>query len=437
MTKHTNPDMLETPVRQYKGWEVRVLENQWIKLYITPELGGRIMQTELDGYGFFFVNPALEGQIPDADRLSSGTWMNFGGEKIWPAPQGWGSPDLWPGPPDPVLDSGPYTVNENTDWGKNCLELISMEDQHTGLQIHKNIQLSADRAEVTIHATFTNRGESVREWSIWPVFQLNTSDAYLGGRYSVTCPVNPDSIFAEGYKVMHGLVNNPQNRIGESGKLVVDYQYLAGKVGLDSDANWVAFCDNNTGKVFVTTFEYQKNARYPENTSVQIWTQGRGMIYSRNKVIAYPEDPEQNPPYLEMELLSPLYQMAPGEQAHFEYKMLACTIPAAHQVQTANAFGVVAIPLTALVLPDELMITGKFGVFTGGIARITFRDKAGDEILTYQDAQEWDVTPLIGLSIGLKLKNMLFDQEVTVCLDLFDEEGIFAGELNRTQLCRI
>lgn len=437
MTKHTNPDMLETPVRQYKGWEVRVLENQWIKLYITPELGGRIIQTELDGYGFFFVNPALEGQIPGADRLSGGTWMNFGGEKIWPAPQGWDSPDLWPGPPDPVLDSGPYTVNENTEWNRSGLELISLEDDHTGLQIHKNIQLSADRAEISIHATFTNHSQTVREWSIWPVFQLNTADAGLSGRYSVTCPVNPGSLFAGGYKVMHGLVNNPQNKMDETGNLVVDYQYLAGKVGLDSNANWAAFCDNDTGKVFVTTFEYQKNARYPENTSVQIWTQGRGMIYSRNKVIEYPDDAGQNPPYLEIELLSPLYQMQPGEQAHFEYKVMTCTIPARQQVRTVNAWGVVAAPLIAFVSTDGIVITGKFGVFSEGVARITFRNKTGGEILPHQRVKEWNVTPLTGLSIVLKMENPVFDQEVIVCLELFDQEGIFAGELNKTQLCRI
>ena len=69
MTKHTNLNLFEIPVQQYKGWEVHILENQWLKMYITPELGGRIIQTELDGYGFFFVNPALEGHVPDVDRL--------------------------------------------------------------------------------------------------------------------------------------------------------------------------------------------------------------------------------------------------------------------------------------------------------------------------------------------------------------------------------
>ena len=35
-------------------------------------------------------------------------WKNYGGAKTWPAPQGWDGAGQWPGPPDPVLDSGRY-----------------------------------------------------------------------------------------------------------------------------------------------------------------------------------------------------------------------------------------------------------------------------------------------------------------------------------------
>jgi hypothetical protein len=74
----------------YKGWKVRSLESRWIKLYITPHLGGRIIQLEMDGFEFFFVNPLLAGKELDSTRLGEhGSWLNFGGEKIWPAPQGW------------------------------------------------------------------------------------------------------------------------------------------------------------------------------------------------------------------------------------------------------------------------------------------------------------------------------------------------------------
>ena len=74
----------------YKGWKVWSLENRWMKLYIAPRLGGRIIQLEMEDHEFFFVNPLLAGKEPDSTRLGEhGGWLNFGGEKIWPAPQGW------------------------------------------------------------------------------------------------------------------------------------------------------------------------------------------------------------------------------------------------------------------------------------------------------------------------------------------------------------
>src|SRR5207249_175121 len=90
---------------KYNGWDVRTLQNKWVKLYIARQFGGRILQIEMDGYEFFFVNPKLKGVVPDKTRLGkNGEWLNYGGEKIWPAPQGWSDQRQWPGPPDAILD---------------------------------------------------------------------------------------------------------------------------------------------------------------------------------------------------------------------------------------------------------------------------------------------------------------------------------------------
>ena len=123
--------MEETAI--YNGWNVSLLKNQWLKLSIAPQLGGRIIQLEMNGYEFFFVNRQLAGKEPDSTRLGpNGTWPNFGGEKIWPAPQGWDSPNQWPGPPDPVLDSGVYEVDKDDSENK-VLTLLSPFDSYTCL----------------------------------------------------------------------------------------------------------------------------------------------------------------------------------------------------------------------------------------------------------------------------------------------------------------
>ena len=246
--------------RIYKGWKSYLIKNNWLSIYITPELGGRIIQIDFGGYEFLYVNPSLIGKNPDSSRLGeNGTWLNYGGEKIWPAPQGWNSPEQWPGPPDPVLDGGIYTVNELTEKNDNEVVLIRSVDHHTGLQIEKKVLLSERTSEVIVHATFCNKINIPRKWSIWPVLQMNISTKSIENRYRIVCPVNPKSKFGNGYLIMHGLVNNPQYEIDVYGNMVVNYQYLVGKVGLDTDSNWVAFSDRKFGKVLVLMFQYQKD----------------------------------------------------------------------------------------------------------------------------------------------------------------------------------
>lgn len=424
--------MSNPPNEQYKGWRVWSLKNPWLKLHIAPQLGGRIIQLELNNYDFLFVNPALEGKEPGESRLSEqGTWLNFGGEKIWPAPQGWNSPELWPGPPDPVLDSGVYTVTE-TEFGR-YLQLRSPEDPYTGLQITKRITMSQKRSEVRIEATFTNKSQIEREWSIWPVLQMNTPDFHSGDRYQVTCPVNPDSCFSGGFHVMHGIANNPQNKLNEAGNLEVNYQYLVGKVGLDSTANWLAFCDRKVGKVFMVSYQHQPQGVYPEDTSVQIWTQGRGMIYSRNRIVEFPNDRAENPPYLELELLSPLQKIQPGQQTQFNYKISVCSIAKGSSVQQVNEHAVIAKPLIAVRSGSSICITGQFGVFSQGRVRLRFEDADGEPI-DATPIDSWPVSPFSDFTLSLETTQdkQIQKQVARLALDLCDEDGLFIGELTQT-----
>ena len=74
--------MIQKTNGKYKGWNVCSLENPLIKLHIAPNLGGRIIQLNMNDSEFFFVNSLLEGKEPDSTRLDeNGTWLNFGGEK--------------------------------------------------------------------------------------------------------------------------------------------------------------------------------------------------------------------------------------------------------------------------------------------------------------------------------------------------------------------
>ena len=422
---------------KYKGWKVWSLKNHWLKLHIAPQLGGRIIQMEFNHYDFFFVNPGLEGKEPDAKLLNEyGPWLNFGGEKIWPAPQGWDSPEQWPGPPDPVFDGGKYSVTEPGDGNSNQLRLTSMPDQYTGLQIVKDVLLSEDRSEVTVNATFINISDTPREWAVWPVFQMNTLNYSDEKRYRVICPVNPESQFEKGFKEMHGIVNNPQYSVNDFGNLVVDYKYLVGKVGLDSNGNWVAFHDLKSGKVLVTTYEFQDHVSYPEGTSVQIWTQGKGMIYSRNRLKDFPDDFSTNPPYLEIELLSPLYKLLPGESANFQYRILAATIPRDTNVKLVNKTGIIAESLIAEIVGGKIRTRGRFGVFAKGSLKARIFNSESPQETKFEQEIVNEATPFAGILIDRQLDFEYQENNSRYMLALdFYFNNVFSGSLDQTQIC--
>jgi hypothetical protein len=427
---------MEQGKKKYKGWNVRILSNNWIKLFIVPQLGGRIIQIDMKGYEFLFNNPLLLGMEPDETRLGkNGTWLNFGGEKIWPAPQGWDSSQKWPGPPDPILDSGIYSADNifTSENGKR-LTVSSPFDKRTGLQITKEVFMPNNRSVVKVIAAFLNRNSEIKKWSVWPVLQMNTQGDDIYERYRIICPINSASKFEKGFKVMHGLVNNPQNSIDIYGNLIVNYKYLVGKVGLDTKSGWMAFLDLQSGKIFILSFDYQENEFYPENTSAQIWTQGRGIIYSRNRVLEFKNDKRLNPPYIEMEILSPLQEIKPAESIHFKYRMFCSTIPPdTETVKDISELGIIAQPLSMKTKGDNIFIEAKYGVFNEGTIKIMARHVSqaeNGEILF-----EKKVSPLLGINVKLNYKNKLvFNNKYCLSTVIFDESGYYLGELELMKL---
>ena len=76
-----------------KCWDSINLRNELIEVQAVPKIGGRIIQYKLGDHGFFWVNKELAGIDPPASRLAAdGGWLNYGGDKVWPAPQGLGRP---------------------------------------------------------------------------------------------------------------------------------------------------------------------------------------------------------------------------------------------------------------------------------------------------------------------------------------------------------
>src|SRR6266705_3860828 len=45
----------------FEGWKAEELSNDWVRLAIVPQLGGRLMQVTFAGHSYLFVNPEYKG----------------------------------------------------------------------------------------------------------------------------------------------------------------------------------------------------------------------------------------------------------------------------------------------------------------------------------------------------------------------------------------
>ena len=153
-------------------------------LTFAPTRGGRLLSLVAGGREHLWRDPELVGDdlapVVPVDRwpASDGdmsTWANVGGSKTWPAPQGWSGPDEWAGPPDPVLDSGAWTVGWTADEASAVVTLTSADDPRSGLRVERRFTVPAAGTRFEQTATFTNVSATPRTWSIWEVCQVGTA----------------------------------------------------------------------------------------------------------------------------------------------------------------------------------------------------------------------------------------------------------------------
>ena len=390
---------------------VRLNGDGGISVLVAPELGGRIMELSLGGFNFLFVNPALAGKKNvQNDSDWNGVWQNFGGDKIWPAPQGWDSDAQWHGPPDPVLDGGCFSI---TGQSERSLATLSPADHKTGLQIGRTISLLDGECGVKIDARFSNISGKTAEWSIWPVIQVAAS-ASEPDRHAITFPA------PNGYRVMHGVVNNPEYRTDEYGNCEVSYRYIIGKVGADSNGGWIAYSDKSEGRALAVSYDYAEGAKYPDGTNIQVWTSGRGAIYSRG-VLRIENGGSENPPYMEMELLSPLTSLNAGETFGFSYAMKACAILPGFAVRSVFGAGVVTEGLSVKKCQDSFLISASIGVFAEG--RAVLKTDSGTEL-----CEPEIVSPSCGKRISASLPLSALAGAREIILEYFNSKNTLVIE---------
>lgn len=390
----------------YRGWKSYRLSNGLATLHVVPQIGGRVIQFELAEHPFLFVDQELAGKVfpPEENGGGKGGWKNYGGSKLWPAPQGWQTDDQWPGPPDPVLDGGVYEGQiTSRDPSRVSVKVISPKDERTGIQLWREISLFEGETRVRHDCGMRNVSRRPVRWSIWEVVQLDTASAadptQPNDDFWAYCPINPQSAHARGFVPLYGQVTHPSWQPDDSaGLFAVQYAHRVGKVGLDSDAGWLAAVNGKTDHCFVGKFQWFAGREYPDHSSVEFWLNGAGEFILNGLAITNSPNHKETPYLMEAEILSPLVALQPGDEYRFQIDWFATRCP--KPIVEITEAAAIHQPLRVTVGMNRAALTGVFGVFYEGRARAVILDALGN-VLAREDLGA------VGPSRTLELKREL------------------------------
>ncbi|MGQ4270027.1 DUF4380 domain-containing protein [Nocardiopsis changdeensis] len=288
-----------------------VLDNGAVRLTAAPGLGGRLLSVRFGGREHLYRNPRLlDADLRPVEGVELGpvdgpmsVWNNVGGDKTWPAPQGWDGPGQWAGPPDPVLDSGAYTAEAATaPDGSAVLTLTSGDDPRSGLRLRRRITLEPGTAGFRLDLEAANTSGTARRWALWNVTQIDGSGAGpdAGGVFVGVGGPGPHTV-----PLVAGN-GNPEVLGHAPGVLRVPAQDVVGKVGFPTATGWLAHV--GAAGTLTQRFAVHGKAEYPDSGSrAEVWLEAPVERPLEHLGGLCPVDR-----VTEVEALGPLTDLAPG-----------------------------------------------------------------------------------------------------------------------------
>ncbi len=270
----------------FHGWDATVLRNRVAEIVIVPSIG-RIMQfgfandsADAFAQNILWNNPAIGAeQKPDVEG-----WINFGGDKAWPAPQSdWPKITGRPWPPPKTFDSTPYAESVEGDQ----VQLLSPVDPSYGIRVRRTIAIDPQKPVMTVKTTFEKVQGAPLSVSVWMIAQMASPErafillpkksAFEHG-YTNMMPTQPDDIKTNGRLL--SLVRSPKDKtmIGSDGETLL-------WVGEKSDV----LIENKTAPL------PGSNVQWPDGVHSKIYTNSGDELK-----------------YVEFELLNPLANLKPG-----------------------------------------------------------------------------------------------------------------------------
>lgn len=311
----------------YAQVNVHILENDTLRMELTPDIGGRVLSFHLkDHENFLLVSDEVKRQ-PKPEVNAEANNIAYFGHETWVGPQSawWTTQSVnearraakavWP--PDPYLI---LAANEVVEASPTHMIMQTPESPVSGVQLRKSFQLDEENNKVKLQVEGKNiRTENV-SWDIW----FNTrvpQDTQVYVPVGFSSDVRVDNIAAadaapleyalEDGVLILGLEPPPE---GKKSRL--------GKIFIQPSEGWMA--GFRAGQAFIIRFPLQplKNI-HPE--------QGHVEIYHKY----HPDSPAEG--VLEMEVHSMYRTLTAGETmtATEEWILLPYTGPDTHNARVA------------------------------------------------------------------------------------------------------
>ncbi len=284
---------------EYNGWkDAIILSNGKVEAVIVPSIG-RVMQFRYIGEeGVFWGNPDVAGKLVNS---ASKDWINFGGDKPWPAPQAdWPkvTPRAWPPPigfdanvwkAEALIANftrmfSPELIGQKNEGG-TLVKLSSPIDPNYGIRVVRYVQIDPSKPIMRIKTVFEKAEGEPRKVAIWVITQMKEGDA-------IFVPMPLDTQFKEGY--------NKQSK-----ELPEYFNVANGLIQLKRDPKKSTKIGNDAGALLwvgpkhILKIDSPRvaNAEYPDNgSSAEVYTN---------------IDPLK---YVELEMLGPLQEMKVGDK---------------------------------------------------------------------------------------------------------------------------
>ncbi|HEY6477049.1 MAG TPA: hypothetical protein VI456_10740 [Polyangia bacterium] len=281
----------------FAGWEALVLRNGAAEVTVVPAIG-RIMQIALcEGgrvRGPLWSHPGIGPTLPPDEN----GWINLGGDKAWPAPQSrWEAIAGQGWPPPRTFDAGPFTAEVRGD----AVELVSAVDPAYGLRVRRTLALDRAAPILTVDTVYEKVAGAPVRAGVWTITQLAAPE-----RVALRLPAR--SAFPGGFAQR---LPAPPQALAIEGRLLSLARDPAAKTMIVSDGDALLWVGEGPDLLIETIARaHDPAAQWPDGAHAQIYT-----------------SPDEALPYVELELLSPLADLAIGAHARLQvrYTLIART----------------------------------------------------------------------------------------------------------------